>query len=194
MPIWSAEKIALIDTVEEASQPPRSSHLMTIREGYDRRRKSTTSYQPWSPTTHRRSRRCAALPPGPTSDRQHAKTLQIIDGFYGIAGARSRPRIKGVRSIWAAKVLSSPHDPDGALAETMVTPVPASGRSFRASAFGIVRGPLTAASPTPAGQRWMTVTGTRCRYYACIVNLKYGPAAVQKPAKVRTLPVRNESA
>lgn len=175
------EKVALIDTVEEAFG---SRLLQNIREEIGDRPIDYLVINHMEPD---HSSSIALL-------RSHypdiclvgnAKTLQMVDGFYGIAGPTLEVR-EGDTLDLGGKSLSFHLIPMVHWPETMVTWCAEARTLFSGDAcgtFGALDGGITDSQVDPA-RYWDEMR----RYYACIVG-KYGAPVQKALAKLRTLPV-----
>ena len=177
----AGEKIALIDTVEESFGSRLEAN---IREAIGERKIDYLIVNHMEPDHSSSVRALRMLYP----DIQivgNAKTLQMLQGFYGIDTGTLEVK-EGDSISLGSKTLSFYMAPMVHWPETMVTWYAAEGVIFSGDAFGTfgaLDGGITD-SQVETDRYWDEMR----RYYACIVG-KYGGPVQKALQKVRTLPV-----
>jgi len=173
------EKVALIDTVEEAFG---SRLFENIRETIGDRPIDYLVVNHMEPD-HSSSIRALRLLYPDIRIVGNAKTLQMIQGFYGIDTGTLEVKEGDTISL-GAKTLSFYMAPMVHWPETMVTWCAEAGTLFSGDAFGTfgaIDGGITDSQLDPS-RYWDEMR----RYYACIVG-KYGGPLQKELAKVRGL-------
>ena len=173
------EKVALIDTVEEAFG---SRLFENIRETIGDRPIDYLVVNHMEPD-HSSSIRALRLLYPDIRIVGNAKTLQMIQGFYGIDAGTLEVKEGDTISL-GAKTLSFYMAPMVHWPETMVTWCAEAGTLFSGDAFGTfgaIDGGITDSQLDPS-RYWDEMR----RYYACIVG-KYGGPVQKALAKVRGL-------
>lgn len=174
------ERIALIDTVEEAFG---SRLFENIREAIGDRKVDYLVVNHMEPD---HSSSIAALRRIYPDIRivGNTKTLQMIGGFYGIDAGMHEVREGDTLDLGGGRSLAFYMAPMVHWPETMVTWCPEAKTLFSGDAFGTfgaLDGGITDSQTDPA-RYWDEMR----RYYACIVG-KYGVPVQKALAKVRTL-------
>lgn len=176
------EKIALIDTVEEAFGSRLEAN---IREAIGERKIDYLVVNHMEPDHSSSITALRRLYPD-LEIVGNAKTLQMIDGFYGIAGGTVEVKEGDTLDLGGGKVLSFHMIPMVHWPETMVTWCAGDKTLFSGDAFGTfgaLDGGITD-SQVEADRYWDEMR----RYYACIVG-KYGVPVQKALAKLGTLPI-----
>ena len=176
------EKIALIDTVEEAFGSRLEAN---IREAVGERKIDYLVVNHMEPDHSSSITALRRIYPG-IEIVGNAKTLQMIEGFYGIAGGTVEVKEGDTLDLGGGKTLSFHMIPMVHWPETMVTWCAGDRTLFSGDAFGTfgaLDGGITD-SQVEADRYWDEMR----RYYACIVG-KYGGPVQKALQKVRTLPV-----
>ena len=177
----AGEKIALIDTVEEALGSRLEAN---IREAVGDRKIDYLVVNHMEPDHSSSIAALRRIYP----DLQivsNAKALQMIGGFYGVTGGTVEVK-EGDTLDLGGKTLSFHMIPMVHWPETMVSWCPESQVLFSGDAFGCfgaLDGGITDSQVDPE-RYWEEMR----RYYACIVG-KYGAPVQKALQKVRTLPV-----
>ena len=176
------EKIALIDTVEEGFG---SRLFHNIREEIGDRRIDYLVVNHMEPDHSSSITALRQLYPD-IRIVGNAKTLQMIEGYYGIAAGTVEVK-EGDTLDLGGKTLTFQLIPMVHWPETMVTWCAEAGVLFSGDAFGTfgaLDGGITDSQVDPA-RYWNEMR----RYYACIVG-KYGGPVQKALQKVRALPVK----
>lgn len=174
------ERVALIDTVEEAFG---SRLFENIREVLGERPVDYLVVNHMEPDHSSSIAALRRLYPG-MRIVGNAKTLQMVEGFYGIAGDTLEVREGDTLDLGGGKSLAFYMVPMVHWPETMVTWCPEAKTLFSGDAFGTfgaLDGGITDTQTDPA-RYWDEMR----RYYACIVG-KYGGPVQKALAKVGTL-------
>ena len=177
----AGEKIALIDTVEESFGSRLEAN---IREAIGERKIDYLIVNHMEPDHSSSIAALRRIYPD-IEIVGNAKTLQMIEGFYGIAGGTVEVK-EGDTLDLGGKTLSFHMIPMVHWPETMVTWCAGDRTLFAGDAFGTfgaLDGGITD-SQVETDRYWDEMR----RYYACIVG-KYGGPVQKALQKVRTLPV-----
>ena len=177
----AGEKIALIDTVEESFGSRLEAN---IREAIGERKIDYLVVNHMEPDHSSSIAALRRIYPD-IEIVGNAKTLQMIEGFYGIAGGTVEVK-EGDTLDLGGKTLSFHMIPMVHWPETMVTWCAGDRTLFSGDAFGTfgaLDGGITD-SQVETDRYWDEMR----RYYACIVG-KYGGPVQKALQKVRTLPV-----
>ena len=177
----AGEKIALIDTVEESFGSRLEAN---IREAIGEREIDYLVVNHMEPDHSSSIAALRRIYPD-IEIVGNAKTLQMIEGFYGIAGGTVEVK-EGDTLDLGGKTLSFHMIPMVHWPETMVTWCAGDRTLFSGDAFGTfgaLDGGITD-SQVETDRYWDEMR----RYYACIVG-KYGGPVQKALQKVRTLPV-----
>lgn len=178
----AGEKIALIDTVEESFGSRLEAN---IREAIGERKIDYLVVNHMEPDHSSSIAALRRIYPD-IEIVGNAKTLQMIEGFYGIAGGTVEVKEGDTLDLGSGKVLSFHMIPMVHWPETMVTWCAGERTLFSGDAFGTfgaLDGGITD-SQVEVDRYWDEMR----RYYACIVG-KYGGPVQKALQKVRTLPV-----
>ena len=177
------EQVALIDTVEESFG---SRLFENIREVIGDRKIDYLVVNHMEPD-HSSSIAALRLRYPDLKIVGNAKTLQMIEGFYGIAGGTVEVKEGDTLDLGAGKLLTFHLIPMVHWPETMVTWYAAEGVIFSGDAFGTfgaLDGGITD-SEVEVDRYWDEMR----RYYACIVG-KYGAPVQKALQKVGGLEIR----